>query len=194
MGTRRGSEWPRGAAAGAPWPAPEGAPHSPVHPARPSRRPPSTRPLPEASSRPPHLLSLRVREAHAQRSVPGQPFSPASFTPANTHHYTRARAHHSPASPAAPWRIYVVLCVCVREKQRRRKWGVEEGACAPQPRRPGSQLGGHAQAAAPPCPSRSPLQKATGPGTASLPAAKGVSTSSASPAPTCTGGWSQVPG
>ena len=59
--------------------------------------------------------SIHVREAHAQHAVPGQPLSPASFTPANTqafHIRTKAPSQPHAGRIRSPVRLCVHLCVC----------------------------------------------------------------------------------
>lgn len=93
---------------------------------RPNRAPPQSLPslLPGSlhlSSSP--SSSIHVREAHAQHTVPGQPLSPASFTPANTqafHIRTKAPSQPHAGRIRSPVRLCVRLwsvCVCIRGRE-----------------------------------------------------------------------------
>lgn len=82
--------------------------------------------LPQPSS------SIHVREAHAQHTVPGQPLSPASFTPANTQPFhIRTQAPSQPHAGCI--RNSVRLSVCVNEETRVQQPAVEEDAPRLQP-------------------------------------------------------------
>lgn len=109
-----------------------------THGGPPANHPPSLHPLPtQVLHLSPAFLSIHVREAHAQCAVPGQPFSPASFTPANTRTITHTHTGPSPAPPAPRTAVYTAS-VCEREAEAEAA-SVEEGALTLQPRLQGQQ-------------------------------------------------------
>lgn len=129
-------------------------------PPKPTAPPLSLHPLPPRFLfiSPPPSSPIHVREAHAQRAVPGQPFSPASFTPANTRTITHTHTGPIPAPPA-PRTVVYTASVCEREGEAA---SVEEGAFTQQPRLQDQQGPGFIPTTSPSGPPLSLLQNREG--------------------------------
>lgn len=165
MSQREEGECCRGACGqpkGTPWPTRTHRGHPSGDPPKPTAPPLSLHPLPPRFLfiSPPPSSPIHVREAHAPRAVPGQPFSPASFTPANMRTITHTHTGPIPAPPA-PRTVVYTASVCEREREGEAA-SVEEGAFTQQPRLQGQQGPGFTPATSPSGPSLSHLQNREG--------------------------------